>query len=110
MDDLILKTLNRIEAVSLTNTKPLVITDTSANTGVDGYAIYTIADATFTTILSHYRDVSGTFQAFYWTTVPSYIDGGDGSGVSMYGRWVGKPSWKPNSRSWNVTAEFEKNI
>ena len=50
MDDLILKTLNRIEAVSLTNTKPLVITDTSANTGIDGYAIYAISDATFTTL------------------------------------------------------------
>lgn len=35
---------------SLMNTRPLVITDTSANTNVDAYAIYAISDATFTTL------------------------------------------------------------
>ena len=35
---------------SLTNGRPLVITDTDVNEGVDAYAIYAISDATFTTL------------------------------------------------------------
>ena len=37
---------------SLTGTNPLVITDTTANTGIEGMAIYAIADATFTALES----------------------------------------------------------
>lgn len=35
---------------SLTNTKPLVITNTTLNTNVNGMAIYAISDTTFTTL------------------------------------------------------------
>lgn len=35
---------------SLIDSKPLVITDTNANVGVDGYAVYAITDTVFTTL------------------------------------------------------------
>ena len=44
------KKLEEILGRTLTNAKPLVITDTDANTNINGYAIYAIADATFTTL------------------------------------------------------------
>jgi len=48
--------INR-EALSkgLTGTKPLVITDTNAQTNVDAFAIYAIADVTFTTLDAIYE-------------------------------------------------------
>lgn len=58
----------------------------------------------------HWRGVSGTFAAFHWITVPSYIDGGGGTGVSMYGRWATKPNFKPKAKSWDVQLIFEKHI
>jgi len=61
-------------------------------------------------IQGHWRSVSGTFAAFHWITVPSYIDGGAGVGVSMYGRWIGKPNFKPKAKSWDVELHFEKHI
>ncbi len=44
------KLLKELLNKSLTGTNPLVITDTTANTDVEGVAIYPIADATFTTL------------------------------------------------------------
>lgn len=69
-----------------------------------------VTDTTFATILAHYRSTSGQFAAFYWTSVPSYIDGGSGSGVSMYGRWTDSPKWNPKSKSWEVEMVFEEDI
>lgn len=50
MDQEIIKLLNQLIGKTLTNTKPLVITDTNANTGIDAMAIYAITNATFTTL------------------------------------------------------------
>lgn len=50
VEELMLKALTRLEGSSLTNTKPLVITDTNVNSGIEAYAIYAISDATFTTL------------------------------------------------------------
>jgi len=47
---ILIKTLQELTDKSLTNTKPLVITDTNANTGIDGLAIYALEDSTFTTL------------------------------------------------------------
>ena len=69
-----------------------------------------VSDSTFAFILSHYRDVSGPFASFNWTAVPSYIDGGDGLGVDMTGRWTEKPNWSPKAKSWDVEMIFEKDI
>jgi len=46
LEKLIKELLNK----SLTGTNPLVITDTTANTNVNGVSIYAIADTTFTTL------------------------------------------------------------
>jgi hypothetical protein len=67
-----------------------------------------VSDTTFALIVAHWRSVSGTYYPFWWTTVPNYIDGGYGSGVSLWGRWVGKPKWEPKSRSWDVEMVFEQ--
>jgi len=67
-----------------------------------------LSDAEYAILLGQYRGVTGEYAAFDWYTVPSYIDGGSGSGVSMHGRWVSQPKFKPNARSWNVEIIFEK--
>jgi len=67
-----------------------------------------LSDAVFSALLTQYRGVSGEYAAFNWTTVPSYIDGGSGSGVSMYGRWAGQPKFAPNADNWDVEMVFEK--
>lgn len=46
----ILAKLEELLGKSLTNTKPLVITNTGLNTNVNGLAIQAITDATFTTL------------------------------------------------------------
>ena len=69
-----------------------------------------ISDGNFATILAHWRGVSGTFSSFTWKCVPSYIDAGDGLGSGVTGRWINKPRWQPNSYSWDVEMEFEKEI
>ena len=67
-----------------------------------------VKDTTFISILQSYRDVSGTFDSFYWDSVPTYIDGGAGSGVSMLGRWISK-KFTPQAKShWEVELVFEK--
>ena len=50
------RTINK-EALSkgLMGTKPLFISDTSANTDIDAYAIYALTDATFTTLNAVYE-------------------------------------------------------
>jgi len=35
---------------SLVDSKPLVITDTAVNVGIDGYAVYAMTDTVFTTL------------------------------------------------------------
>jgi len=47
---LLIKTVQELLSKTLTGTLPHVITDTAANTGLDGMAIYAISDATFTTL------------------------------------------------------------
>lgn len=69
-----------------------------------------LSDANFATVLDFYRDVSGQYMEFNWNTVPLYINGGAGAGVTMAGRWVDKPKWTPESNSWNVELIFEKSI
>ena len=69
-----------------------------------------MTDASFAGILAHWRGVSGTYAAFNWTCVPSYIDGGDGLGASMEGRWMGSPRYVPKSKSWDVELIFEKKL
>lgn len=55
MNQEIVKLLNQLLAKSLTNTRPLVITDTVENTGIDALAIYAITDTTFTTLNAVYQ-------------------------------------------------------
>jgi len=84
--------------------------DLLSATPVIGYRLLFngVTDGQFAAILAHYRGVSGTFAAFTWNTVPSYIDGGGGVGISMLGRWAGKPKFTPKSKSWDVEMMFEK--
>ncbi len=51
---------------SLTGTNPLVITDTTANTNVEGMAIYAITDTTFTTL-----DTSASGNTLIGQTLPA---------------------------------------
>ena len=67
-----------------------------------------VTDGDFAALLDHYRDVSGEYHHFLWNTVPSYIDGGNGLGESMMGRWVGQPKWNPKAKSWDLEMVFEK--
>lgn len=69
-----------------------------------------ITDSTFASIQTHYRSVSGEYALFDWNSVPSYINGGGGLGTTMQGRWVEKPDWSPDSKSWNVKMLFEKDV
>lgn len=46
----LIRTLQELLSKSLTGTHPLVITDTNANTGIDGIAIQALEDSTFTTL------------------------------------------------------------
>lgn len=69
-----------------------------------------VTDGDFAALLKHYRDVSGEYAIFTWDCVPSYIDGGGGLGISMTGRYVGKPKWNPKARSWDLEMVFEQNI
>ena len=69
-----------------------------------------VTDGDFAALLAHYRSVTGEYGIFDWNSVPSYIDGGDGLGVTMAGRWTGKPKWTPNAKSWNLEMVFEKSI
>ena len=58
------------------------------------------------TWLTHFKDNSGEYYPFSWTSVPSYINGGS----AMSGRWV-KGSWKATPLSagkWACEATFEK--
>lgn len=50
MDQDILKKLTEFLDKSLTNTKPLIITDTVARTNIDAYCIYAQTECTFTTL------------------------------------------------------------
>ena len=45
-----IKELTNVLEKTLTNTKPLIITDTVARTGIDAFCIYAQADTTFTTL------------------------------------------------------------
>jgi len=72
-----------------------------------------LTDATYKTLMQHWRSVSGTFSVFLWSTVPSYIDSGYKSselGFPMYGRWISQPDIIPRARSWSVKMNFEKDF
>lgn len=57
------------------------------------------------TILTHYKDQSGGYYPFSWTSVPSYI----GSGANITGRWIDKSlKMTQNSNMWKITLDFEK--
>ena len=59
------------------------------------------------TILTHYKDQSGGYYPFSWTSVPSYIGGGS----NMTGRWVsGSFKVTQNSNKWDVSLTFEKAV
>ena len=47
---ILIQTVQELLSKSLTGTKPLVITDTTAITSVEAMAIYAITDTTFTTL------------------------------------------------------------
>lgn len=51
----VVRLLTMILSKSLTNTKPLVITDTNPNTNINGMAIYAITNTTFTTLDAVYE-------------------------------------------------------
>ena len=69
-----------------------------------------VTEGTYRAIQQQWRDVSGVFSIFLWNSVPSYIDGGDGLGTSMQGRWFQSHQTKALSKAWNVTMFFEKDI
>ena len=69
-----------------------------------------VTDGDYAAILQHWRDVSGPYASFTLDCVPSYINGGSGLGVSMTGRYVGKPKWEVKSKSWDIEVIFEKAI
>lgn len=58
------------------------------------------------TWLTHFKDNSGAYYPFSWTSVPPYINGGS----NITGRWV-KGTWKATPLSadkWACEAVFEK--
>jgi hypothetical protein len=59
-------------------------------------------------LLTHFKDNSGGFYPFSWTSVPSYIN----SGSDMTGRWVqGSLKITPNgNRYWQCEVMFEKSV
>ena len=69
-----------------------------------------LTDVSFATVLTHWSSVSGPYGLFNWNSVPSYIDGGSGLGVTMQGRWLPNPKFEPQSKSWDVELVFEKDI
>jgi hypothetical protein len=76
-------------------------------TPVESYRIdfNAITSAVRDTILTHYKDQSGGYYPFSWTSVPSYI----GSGSNITGRWVeGSLSMEKISNRWKVSISFEK--
>lgn len=59
-------------------------------------------------LLTHFKDNSGGYYPFSWTSVPSYI----GGGTSMTGRWVigslkMSPVWR---KYWACQITFEKAV
>jgi len=77
-----------------------------STTSVDTYSCeFTLSDADYATFLSHYNGRYGGYDAFSFTSVPSYI-----SGSAITGRWVDK-SFKPKPLPngwWEVKIDFEK--
>lgn len=65
-----------------------------------------LSDEKYGVILNHWKSSLGKFSPFYWKSVPSYIDAGNGSGVSIYGRWAQQPVAEPQAKSWNVEMAF----
>jgi len=57
-------------------------------------------------LIAHYKDQSGGYYPFSWSSVPSYIE----SGTSITGRWVdGSLSISPAGTSrWSATIIIEK--
>ncbi len=56
--------------------------------------------------LTHYKDNSGGYYQFIWTSVPSYIN----SGSDITGHWIdGSLNIAPNGKKhWSVDIIFEK--
>ena len=56
-------------------------------------------------LLTHYKDQSGGYYPFSWSSTPSYI----GGGAAITGRWVeGSLSMTPQGLTWKCSISFEK--
>lgn len=64
-----------------------------------------VSDSTRNSIIAHFNSVTGPYDSFVWTTVPSYLN----SGTTMTVRHV-ENSYKeiPRERHWEITFSFEK--
>ena len=64
-----------------------------------------VLDATRNLIYAHFSGVTGPYDTFWWSTVPSYLDIGSGVTVN-YVPGSYKEELKP--RSWEISLSFEK--
>ncbi|MFH1623545.1 MAG: hypothetical protein ABID54_00125 [Pseudomonadota bacterium] len=66
-----------------------------------------ISDAVRNTIAAHRAGVSGGYDNFVWTSVPSYLN----AGTTMTVRYVrGSYNEEPRARSWEINFAFEKDV
>ena len=66
-----------------------------------------VTDSIRNTIFAHRTSVTGPYDSFTWTSVPSYLN----AGTTMTVRYVAK-SYKeqPQARSWDIRLSFERDV
>jgi hypothetical protein len=66
-----------------------------------------VTDSTRNAILNHFTGVTGPYDSFWWSTVPSYLN--IGSGVTV--RYLpGSYQESPRARYWEITFSFEEDV
>ena len=66
-----------------------------------------VTDSTRNSIIAHFASVTGPYDSFVWTSVPSYLN----AGTTMTVRYM-QNSYKeqPQARSWDIQLSFEKSV
>ena len=66
-----------------------------------------VSDTNRNLMIAHYSGVTGPYDSFSWTTVPSYLN----EGASLTVRYSpGGYREKPDAAYWNIDITFEKNV
>ena len=66
-----------------------------------------ISDTDRNAVVGHYSGVTGPYDSFIWTTVPSYLN----AGTTMTVRYVsGSYKEEPSARYWSIKLSFEKDV